>query len=258
MLEDNLTNYYNKFNEDKRLSTKHGQFEFLTTTKFMEDVLKKLENPQILDVGAGTGKYSLYLETNGYDVTAVELVKHNLKMIEAKSSKIKTYLGNALNLEMLKNKQYDLILLFGPIYHLSKNDKIKAIKEASKHLKKNGYLMIVYCLNDFAVLKHGFLNQNIKEEQNNLDDNFIIKDNPNNLYFFDTLNDINKYNKICNLKRVTIFSQEGPIEYFRPNLNKMDTEEFNLLLKFHLSRAQNYEYLGLSRHVVDIVQKREN
>ena len=98
-MNEKLNNYYNKFNEDKRLETRHGIIEFQTTIKNIEEVLSNFKNPKILDVGAGTGKYSLYLNNLGYDVTAVELVKHNLKVIESKNKNIKTYLGNALNLD---------------------------------------------------------------------------------------------------------------------------------------------------------------
>ena len=41
MNEQELINYYNKFNEDKRLNTKHAQVEFLTAMKYIKDYLKK-------------------------------------------------------------------------------------------------------------------------------------------------------------------------------------------------------------------------
>lgn len=249
-----LNNYYNKFNEDKRLETRHGIVEFQTTIKYIKEVLEHFNKPKILDVGAGTGKYSLYLSNLGYDVTAVELVKHNLKVIESKSKKVKTYLGNALNLEFLGNETYDVILLFGPIYHLFGKDKVGAIKEVLKHLKNNGYLLIVYCLNDFAILKHGFIDGHILDD-NTYDSNFIIKDNETTLYSFDTLTSIDNINKLCHLKREKIFSQEGLTEYIRPVINKMSKEKFTKYLEFHLKRCESPYYLGYSRHVVDIVKK---
>ena len=249
-----LNNYYNKFNEDKRLETRHGIVEFQTTIKYIKEVLEHFNKPKILDVGAGTGKYSLYLSNLGYDVTAVELVKHNLKVIESKSKKVKTYLGNALNLEFLGNETYDVILLFGPIYHLFGKDKVGAIKEVLKHLKNNGYLLIVYCLNDFAILKHGFIDGHILDD-NTYDSNFIIKDNEATLYSFDTFTSIDNINKLCHLKREKIFSQEGLTEYIRPVINKMSKEEFTKYLEFHLKRCESPYYLGYSRHVVDIVKK---
>src|SRR5574344_1784758 len=100
MNEEEIIKYYNKFNEDKRLNSKHGLIEFKTTTLYIEDVLKKFNNPKIIDIGAGTGAYSIYLYNKGYDVTAVELVKHNLKTLQSKNKNIKSYQGNAINLKM--------------------------------------------------------------------------------------------------------------------------------------------------------------
>ena len=253
-MNEKLDKYYNKFNEDKRLETRHGIIEFQTTIKKIEEILNSFKNPEILDIGAGTGKYSVYLKNLGYDVTAVELVKHNLKVIESKNKDIKSFLGNALNLEFLGNNTYDVILLFGPVYHLFGNDKILAIKEALKHLSPNGYLMICYCLNDFAILKHGFIDGNILDT-NAYDSNFIIKDNEATLYSFDTFDSIDNINKLCHLKREKIFSQEGLTEYIRPVINKMSEEEFAKYLEFHLERCESSYYLGYSRHVVDIVKK---
>ena len=253
-MNEKLNQYYNKFNEDKRLETRHGIVEFQTTIKKIEEILKNFKSPKILDIGAGTGKYSLFLKDLGYDVTAVELVKHNLKVIESKNKDLKTFLGNALNLDFLGNNTYDIILLFGPIYHLFGNDKILALKEALKHLNPNGYLMICYCLNDFAILKHGFIDGHILDD-NTYDSNFIIKDNETTLYSFDTFTSIDNINKLCHLKREKIFSQEGLTEYIRPIINKMSKEEFTKYLEFHLKRCESPYYLGYSRHVVDIVKK---
>ena len=78
-----LEKYYNKFNEEKRLNSRHGQVEYLTSMKYIHKYLEKKENAKILDVGAGTGRYSVQLANEGYDVTAVELVKYNLGILKA-------------------------------------------------------------------------------------------------------------------------------------------------------------------------------
>ena len=41
MNEERLIEYYNKFNEDKRLTTMHGQVEFLTAMKYIHKYIKK-------------------------------------------------------------------------------------------------------------------------------------------------------------------------------------------------------------------------
>ena len=76
-----IEKYYNKFNEDNRLKTRHGQVEFETSLFYIHKFLPKEKSPseiKILDLGAGTGRYAVQLCSEGYDVTAVELVKRNL------------------------------------------------------------------------------------------------------------------------------------------------------------------------------------
>ena len=76
---DELTAHYNKFNEDKRLMRRHGQVEYITSMKYIHKYLEILQGEnakdttlQILDIGAGTGRYAVELAKEGYDVTAVE------------------------------------------------------------------------------------------------------------------------------------------------------------------------------------------
>ena len=56
-----LEKYYNKFNEEKRLTSRHGQVEFITSMKYIHKYLPVDKSAKILDVGAGTGRYSVQL-----------------------------------------------------------------------------------------------------------------------------------------------------------------------------------------------------
>lgn len=134
-----LEEYYNKFNEEKRLNSRHGRVEFITSMKYIHDCLGSLMNEKqldlrsqikILDVGAGTGRYSVPLAEEGYDVTALELVKHNLGRLKQKSDKVKAYQGNATKLKKFGNDEFDLTLVFGPMYHLkSAEEKLAALNQ---------------------------------------------------------------------------------------------------------------------------------
>ena len=69
----NLEEYYNKFNEDKRLKSRHGIMEYTVTMKYVHKYLNKVAeetgkekaNIQILDIGAATGGYSIPLWQEG-------------------------------------------------------------------------------------------------------------------------------------------------------------------------------------------------
>ena len=108
-MQDNdfLINYYNEYDEEGRLQNNRvGMVEYLTTRRYLDPLLTK--DCKIAEIGAGTGRYSVTLAKESYDVTAVELVQHNLDILRSKldgSEKIKTFQGNALDLNMLEDVQ---------------------------------------------------------------------------------------------------------------------------------------------------------
>ena len=74
-----LKNFYQNGAEEQRLTTRQGQVEFIITTDYIEKYLKS--GDRILEVGCGTGRYSLYYAHKGYEVDAVELVQENLDIM---------------------------------------------------------------------------------------------------------------------------------------------------------------------------------
>ncbi len=251
-----LENYYNKFNEDKRLDTRRGQVEFITNLKYIEEYVPV--GARILDVGAGTGKYSLYLDGKGYRVEAVELVKHNLNVIKQKNPVLKSYLGNALDLSFLEENTYDAVLLFGPIYHLKKrSEQLKAIEEAKRLLKPNGLLFISYCMNEYAIITHGFKDGNILKSiaSGMIDLDFHILEKGNELYDYVRLEDIDYIFEQSHLKRMKIIASDGASSYIKDTLNKMDQSTFEVFLDYHLKTCERKELLGASTHILDILKK---
>ena len=129
----------------------------------------------------------------GYDVTAVELVKYNLGILKKKNSSVKAYQGNALKLSRFPDKEFDLIILFGPMYHLyTKEDKVKALMEAKRVLKDEGTILVAYTMNEYSVLVYGFRENHIQEclENGKLDANYRVCPSPEDLYDYVRLEDI--------------------------------------------------------------------
>ena len=129
-----LEQYYNKFNEEKRLNSRHGQVEYRISMEYIHKYIpqdREKSEIKILDIGAGTGRYSIPLFEEGYDVTAVELVQHNIDVFKNKKSNVKIHQGNALDLSRFNDDTFDVTLLFGPMYHLlNKNEQLKAVFES--------------------------------------------------------------------------------------------------------------------------------
>ena len=254
-----LEEYYNKFNEDKRLKTRHGQVEFITTMKYVHECLKQHERPSVLDIGAGTGAYSIPLAEEGYDVTAVELVKHNLGILKQKTDKVRAYQGNALRLKKFEDESFDVVLLFGPMYHLSeREDKIKALSEAARVCKKGGHVLVAYFMNDYCVIRYAFMEGHIGEilDEGGFEDDYHIKKGANPLYSQVRTEDIESINsKVECLKREKIIAADGAANYIRKAVNALDERGFEEFVKYHLSICERADMLGASAHLVDILRK---
>lgn len=276
-----LVAYYNKFNEEKRLQSRHGQVEYHTTMHYIHQYLELLEREReadvepgqlvsghvenrqteplkIIDIGAGTGRYSVALAAEGYDVTAVELVKYNLGILKQKGANVKAYQGNALKLKRFADNSFDLALLFGPMYHLhSDADQIQALSEAKRVTRPGGIIMVAYVMNDYSVIKYGFMEDHIVERVQNgeLTDDFQILHNENELYDYVRLEQIDALNEAVGLKRELIIAPDGPADYIRPVLNAMDDATFGLFLQYQLKNCERAELLGASSHTVDILRK---
>lgn len=257
---DKLVEHYNKFNEDKRLKSRHGQVEFRITMKYIHEYLEKLgKDTKILDVGAATGAYSIPLAEEGYEVHAIELVKHNVQRLRAKSDKVHAIQGNALKLSKKYDKEYfDLVLIFGPMYHLfTYEDKLKVIEEAKMVTKPGGIIMIAYLMNDYAVVKHGFIENTIGEsvKNNKVDINYNVMSTENDLYDYMSLENINRLVVDSNLERIEIFTPDGPANYIRPALREMDEESFELFVKYVESISTRQDMIGAAGHTVDVLKK---
>ena len=281
-----LEQYYNKFNEEKRLNSRHGQVEFRLSMKYIHEVIEKTmtdyiseqsasntsnnnqPNPvtilrpkdiKILDIGAGTGRYSVALAEEGYDVTAVELVKYNLGILKKKNSSVKAMQGNALNLKKLSSNTFDITLLFGPMYHLfGFEDKKKALLEAKRVTKPGGTILVAYCMNEYGVITYGFKERHVLEcmEQGRFSDTFQTQSLPEHLYDYMRLENIDALNEACGLTRIKILSPDGPANYMRPFLNQLSDEEFEAFVQYQMAVCERPDLIGACAHTLDILRKK--
>ncbi len=265
-----LEAYYNKFNEEKRLNSRHGQVEYRISMKYihiyLDEAAKRLGGSgtdcrsqiRLLDIGAGTGRYSVALAEEGYDVTAVELVRYNLGVLKKKASSVKAMQGNALNLKKLESASYDVTLLFGPMYHLfGFEQKLRALSEARRVTKPNGVILVAYCMNEYSVITYGFKERNVLScmAEERFTEDFKTISSPDKLYDYMRIEDIDTLNEAAGLRRIKILSPDGPANYIRPFLNQLTDEEFELFVCYQMAVCERADLIGAGAHTVDILRR---
>lgn len=257
-VDDILNNYYNNYDEDSRLiKDKAHKIEYITTTTYIDNYLKK--DDRILEIGAGTGRYCLHYAKEGYKVDAIELVKKNLEELKSKITEdmdIKAIQGNALNLEMYYDNTFDITLVLGPMYHLYDEDEIdQAIKEAIRVTKPKGKIFFSYITDDSVVLKYGIKSGNIRRLQDLCDENWNIPKLKEEVFATYKVSDFQKMMDRYNVNKLNDVATDGVSQILSESINSLNDEEFNSYVDYHIKNCERKDLIGYSGHVLYICEK---
>lgn len=257
-----LIDFYNNYDENNRLVLKHGTVEFLTTMRYIEKYIRPVA--RVLEIGAGTGRYSHALARQGYTVDAVELVEHNIKIFRQHTQpdeKITVTQGNALDLSAFSDNQYDITLLLGPLYHLySTEDKQQALREAIRVTKQGGVIFAAYVISDGCLLDEGFKRGNFSVAryiENGMVDpgTFSTRSQPKDLFELVRKENIDDLMSVFPVNRLHYVASDGCALFMREAVDAMDDETFELYLKYHFATCEREDLLGISSHTIDIFRK---
>lgn len=257
-----LIDFYNHYNEDNRLALKHGTVEFLTTMRYIEKYISPSD--RVLEIGAGTGRYSHALARQGYVVDAVELVEHNIEIFNQNTQpgeSVTITQGNAMELSSFRENTYNITLLLGPLYHLySIEDKRQALREAIRVTKPGGVIFAAYVISDGCLLDEGFKRGNISVteyiEKGLIDAlTFAAKSDPKDLFELVRKENIDDLMSVFPVTRLHYVAADGCALFMREAVDAMDNDTFELYLKYHFSTCEREDLLGVTSHAIDIFKK---
>lgn len=262
-----LEDYYNNHDEDSRLASRHGQVEYITTQKCIHDCIRDISAERILEIGAGTGRYSIALYREGFDVTALELIEHNIgrlreKLAEAEPGspgRITVLKGNALDLSALDDNSFDVTLMLGPMYHLyTRSDKLRALSEAVRVTRPGGCLLVAYCMNEATVIQYVFGQNKLDEIMNAhmLTDDWHCVSEPRDLFEMIRTEEIAELDRELPVERISLIATDGATNYMKDFIDSMDEETFGRWVEYHLSICGRGDLIGASHHTLDIMKKK--
>lgn len=246
---------YELYDEDSRLNHSNAaRVEFLTTVRTIERYLKP--GDRILDIGAGAGEYSLYFARRGYEVCALELADANIKAFRRKiraEDAIELVQGNALDLVCYADESFDIVLLFGPLYHLhSAEDRRRAIEEAKRVCKKGGKLFFAFITNDMVILTEFCYNSRYFTEGDYDKVSFRLHDFP---FVFATVERSRTMLADCGVKIIREVAADGVSELLQDKINALDEEDFEQYLRYHFYISEKPEFLGMTNHLLLVGEK---
>lgn len=246
---------YDIFNEDVRLNhSKAARVEFLTTVHYIEKYLTP--NAKILDIGAGAGEYSLYFVKKGYQVSALELADNNIRAFQQKitsETPVDLVQGNALDLSRYADESFDIVLLFGPLYHLrDATDRIQCIQEVKRVCKKDGILFFSFIGNDMVILTELAYDINYLKGNTYDHETFKVEDFP---FVFFTIDQCRQMLLDCNLKMLHEVAADGVSELIEERINQLDEESYKQYLNYHFYCCEKPEMLGHSNHLLFVGKK---
>lgn len=251
-IEDDLLRneeLYKVFLEDNRLCSRAGSIEKITTLREIEKYITS--DSKLLDVGAATGAYTLPLAAKANEIAAIEPASVNYKILldritEEKIQNIKAYKKSSLDMDDLPSNYFDIVLLFGPMYHLSKEeDRQRTLEEAKRVCKKDGHIFVAFINHDMIPITETIHDANylLDEYYKPETQRFI-----NRPFIFFTLSECVEMLEKADFPIVEKIASDGFSEVLSQQLNEMSDEAFTLYLDWHLSHCKNPELLGATNH----------
>lgn len=271
---EQIFEYYAAGGESTRLTVGIGQLEAART----KEIIKRHLPPTpavIYDIGGGTGYYAFWLAGMGHQVHLLELSPENIQI----SARFETDSGllladcqecDARDLPK-EDQSADLVLLLGPLYHLTeKSDRLSALNEAYRVLKPGGMIFIA-TINRFANILYGLTTYDRKNqflEEQPFRDMFVREIESGQHYkpedypyflaraYFHRVDELEKEVISSGFILENIYAVEGP-GWLIPEFDEVwqQAEKRNLVLETIRQVETEQSLIGLSPHYLAVAKK---
>ena len=260
--------YYNNDPEREHNRLERHQLEYDMTLRYMAEYLR--DQGHILEIGAGTGRYTLELAKRGYQLTAVDMYEKLLEIGRKRiieqglENQVRFILGYARDLKDVTEDRYDAVLIMGPLYHLVEEaDRKVALEQSSGRLRPGGILFSSF-ISRFGIM--GDLLRNVPNWiENRIEVQSILEigKNPEHIPgsgfrgYFAKISEIALFHEELGFETLVvaglepgISSEDGDASY-----NKLQGTQRQLWLDLFYAISTEPSILGASRHILYIGRK---
>lgn len=263
-----IIDFYENYNEEARLTTDNARkIEFLMTTRTLDQYIQ--QDQTVLELGAGTGIYSIYFAEKGNKVLATDIVPKHIDTIKQKvlqrndvELNLEAKLANATDLNGIDSERFDVVLCLGPMYHLvTESDRVRCMQESLRVLKKGGLLVIAY------INKHYILNSVLSNNKQYVTKKFIdkimrtgvIREGEEECFwtdaFFTTPDEMLMFLENFNVQVIDHLASDGLSPSMRNFINELSNEELEAWMYYMENSCREKSILGMSSHALLLCRK---
>lgn len=258
--------YYNRdpLREHSRLE--RHQLEYELTWRYLNQYLPP--HGSILEIGAGTGRYTLELAKRGYKVTAVDmstaLLEENKKSLAeaGMEHQVRFFEADARDLSKVTAQDFDAVLLMGPLYHLVMEiDRKTALKQAFDRLQVGGIIFSSF------ISRFGIMGDLMKDVPQWIEDQEEVRSilergkdpdhYPEESFrgYFAQISEILPLHEEIGFETITLAGVEPAISADDESYNKLEGRQRQLWLDLLYEISTEKSILGASRHLLYIGRK---
>lgn len=258
--------YYDRDPQKEHNRLEEHQLEFGLTWRFLEEYLPP--SGEILEIGAGTGRYTLGLVQRGYTVTAVDFSEANLETCQKYLTEagfpdcVQFIPDDARYLDSVPKKEYDAILIMGPLYHLvEESDRLMALKQAFSRLCPGGVIFSAF------ISRLGIFGDLLKNIPEWIEYKGVVRsilsmgkdpdDWPKGGFrgYFATVDEITPFHESVGFETIKLVGVEPCISADDESYNKLEGERQQLYLDLFYEISDEPSIIGASRHLLYIGRK---
>ncbi|NLK40041.1 MAG: class I SAM-dependent methyltransferase [Clostridiales bacterium] len=256
--QDKIFEKYTVTQEDGRETySRTDSLEYYYTQKHLEGFINPTD--KVLEIGCATGYYGFYYADKCREYLGIDLFPPHIELLngrikDRKITNMSAHVGDAINLENIPDNSFDVVLCLGPMYHLPREERELAFKEAARVCKNGGIAAFAYIVSKGTYAGACVLDRKYPNELAN--DHVLNKgtdDMRPELFFYTTPEEMeetaNRY-RLCKVKNLgTNFM------CLLQRVNEMTDEEFEVMRPLYDQMTSHESCTGMAGHALLICKK---
>jgi SAM-dependent methyltransferase len=259
--QDKIQAFYSGGGEDSRQSQSrsHG-VEFYYTEKILRPYINKTS--KIAEIGCATGYYAMRFANLCDSYLGIDICPENIEIFRRKIAdnrlcNVTAEFSDATLLTGLPDGAFDIVLCLGPMYHLSRPERLKAFSECYRIANKGAVLAFAY-INRIGAYAGACCNDKWRDIYPNPRTNRFVfdlstDDEKPDLFYFTSPEEMEED---ALSHRLTILENRGLDFFFAANaIDAMSDEQYQCYLELSDKMSESPSCVGLANHALLVTKK---